>query len=75
VERLVNGKIVALFGSFSSAIYFVVSRQMRSNNTPTFVTLNISLFGIFVFLILGYFFEGFMEGDENDTIFSLFLPK
>jgi hypothetical protein len=74
-QRFWEGKIVALFGSFSSAIYFMVSRQMKSVGTPPFLTLNISLFGIFIFFFLELFFEGYMKGDENDSIFFFANPE
>lgn len=74
-ERFWNGKVVAVFGSFSSAIYFLVSRQMKSVGSTPFLTLNISIFSIFVFFFLELFFEGYMHGNENDSVFALFLPK
>jgi drug/metabolite transporter (DMT)-like permease len=71
---LINGELMALAGSFSLSIYFIISSQMKLPNSMPFNTFNISLFGVVVFAFLSLFFDGYMQGDDNDSVFTIFEP-
>lgn len=74
LSRMINGKLMAFIGSFSLAVYFIISRQMKVSTSPPFNGFNISLFGVVVFFFINIFFEGFMHGDEGDDLFNIFSP-